>query len=113
MSDTLHHTKSAFSTQTIEHINQTHKLRHHISIQLDVQLSIPIDIHIELDPLRLGLRDDHIVKAERHLAQIEFGEVQRRQRAGKHGFEHGLGDVFGHLRGGGGDVGPEEFDDVI
>lgn len=59
-------------------------------VQLDIRLSHPIQIQIQLDTIDVALRRLGIRQLHRHGPQIDLGEVQRLQGTGQHGLEHGL-----------------------
>lgn len=84
----------------------TYKGRHHTGIHLDVGFAHPVDVEVQFDAVDFTLGRLCVGKPQRHRAQIDLGEVERGQRSGEHGLEHGLHDLLDHLAAGGIDVGP-------
>jgi hypothetical protein len=91
----------------------TYHLRDHVPVELDVALSFPDDVHVELDAAIVGLVGVHLGDLDGNSTEVELDELEGGERAREHGGEHGLDDVLDHLAADDVDVGPELGDDVI
>ena len=53
-----------------------YKLGHHVGIQLDVALAVPVYIHVELDAFCYSLGDQDAIKSQWHGAEVNLCEVE-------------------------------------
>lgn len=49
---------------------------HHLAVQINVAVSLPVKIHIELDAIVLRFGDLHLGEPNRHIPKVKLGEVQ-------------------------------------
>lgn len=54
----------------------SYKLGHHIGIQLDVALAVPVYIHVELDAFCFSLGDQNAIESQGHGAEVNLCEVE-------------------------------------
>ena len=54
----------------------TYKFGHHVSIQLDVTLAVPVYIHVELDAFCFSLGDQNAIEAQWNSAEVNLREVE-------------------------------------
>jgi hypothetical protein len=78
-------------------IRATYKAGNHISIQLDIALAIPVNVHIKLDPIDFGLGDVDVAELDGNVPKVDLGEVERRQRSWQHRLEHWLDYLLYHV----------------
>lgn len=55
----------------------TYELGHHVRIQFNVALAIPVDVHVEFDALCLGFGDNNAIEFHRHGAEVDLSEMKR------------------------------------
>ena len=101
----------ALATEFTESI--AYKFGHHVGIQLDVALAVPVHIHVELDAFCFSLGDQNAIESQGHSAEVNLCEVECFQWPRKHSLEHRLSDLLDHLAASHVNVGPQLCDYVV
>lgn len=89
------------------------QIRDHGSVEFEVTLAVPCDVHVQRDASCGGPGHIDSGDLDGHWTQIQLGEVQAGQGPRKHGGEHGLDDLLDHAAGGDVDVGPQLGNEVV
>jgi hypothetical protein len=85
---------------------KTYDLGDHAPIQLNITYTLPAQVHIKLDALTRSLVNIDIVESNRNVSKFELDESKISEGAWKCGGQDGFDDLFGHLSGNYGDIGP-------
>lgn len=85
----------------------------HLTIQFNIALSIPFEVHVELDTLLFCFVYIHIGEVHGHRPEIKFDEMKCGKRTRKHLGQHGFNNVLEQPASGGVDIGPQSRNYVV
>ena len=87
-------------------LGRTYKRGNHGTIELNVTITLPVNIQVEVDAARLGLRGQNIGECQGNVAEIYFGKVEACEWPWKHSLKHRIDHFLDDLAPGGIDMWP-------